>query len=412
MLYFCIEYFWRAQEYSLFKIMKISILKFFLYIFSLTFIFVGCQKQGCTDPLASNYDNVAEKDDNSCIYDGEEFDKQGLLLNITENYIIPSINQYRNNVISLDSLVDIFTQQPTEQGLVNLRNSWINTLLSWQDISFLDFGPADYILLKKQTNVFPADTILIESNINSGTWNLSYTDNFDAKGFQALDYLLNKRGLTEAERVTFLTSNQSAKDYLNDITDDLLSNINYVSDQWTSSYKDDFINDFQTNASGSSISVLINALCLHYEFYVRRGKVGLPLGIFNGFSQLEMPELVECYHYGQSLPFAIRAVESVKKYVNGSHYVGQDVGIGLDDYMDFVNATIDSEDLSLVINNQLDNIVVELNGLHDPFSDQMINNKPELQATYAVMQQLVPYIKVDMTSALGVLITYADNDGD
>ena len=41
-----------------------------------------------------------------------------------------------------------------------------------------------------------------------------------------------------------------------------------------------------------------------------------------------------------------------------------------------------------------------------------MNNKTALSVTYAELQRLVPYIKVDMTSALGVLITYQDNDGD
>ncbi len=51
-----------------------------------------------------------------------------------------------------------------------------------------------------------------------------------------------------------------------------------------------------SNSQGSSISNIINALCLHYEFYVRRGKVGLPMGVFNGFSQQKLPHLVECYY--------------------------------------------------------------------------------------------------------------------
>ena len=41
-----------------------------------------------------------------------------------------------------------------------------------------------------------------------------------------------------------------------------------------------------------------------------------------------------------------------------------------------------------------------------------MNNKPAVNECYSKMQQLVPYTKVDMTSALGVLITYQDNDGD
>ena len=40
----------------------------------------------------------------------------------------------------------------------------------------------------------------------------------------------------------------------------------------------------------------------------------------------------------------------------------------------------------------------------------IINHR--ITQTYQELQQLVPYMKVDMTSALGVLITYQDNDGD
>ena len=383
--------------------------RFLLSISVAILLIASCQKKGCTDPTAINYDATAKKDDNSCEY--EDFDKQGLLTNIADNYIIPSINNYKSNVITLDSLVESFTQTPSEEALVDVRNAWVNTLLSWQDISFLDFGPANYIILKEQTNLFPADTTLIEDNISSGTWNLEYNSNYDAKGFQALDYLLNKRGYTDAELVTYLTSSQNSKNYLNDITDDLLANINYVSSEWVT-YKDNFINDFETNSQGSAISNMINALCLHYEFYLRRGKVGLPLGVFNGFSQQEMPELVECYHYGQSLPFCKRAVTSLHNYINGVSYSNEENGLGLDDYMNFVNAEYNDESLSTVIDNQFSEITTGLNSLNDPLSNEVIINKADVQVVYQKLQQLVPYIKVDMTSALGVLITYQDNDGD
>jgi len=380
--------------------------------FSLSLVLIslsGCQKKGCTDPTAINYDATAEKTDNTCQY--EDFDKKGLLNNIANNYIVPSINNYKSNVITLDSLVESFTQTPSEQALIEVRNAWVNTLLSWQDISFLDFGPANYILLKEQTNLFPADTILIETNISSGSWNLEYNSNYDAKGFQALDYLLNKRGYTDTELVTYLTSSQNSKNYLNDITDDLITNINYVSSEWVT-YKDNFINDFETNSQGSSISSIVNALCLHYEFYIRRGKIGLALGAFNGFSQQEMPELVECYHYGQSLPFCKRAVISLNKFINGIGYSNEENGVGFDDYMNFVNAEYNSESLSNVINNKFNEISNGLNSLNDPLSNEVTINKTGVQEVYQELQQLVPFIKVDMTSALGVLITYQDNDGD
>ena len=102
----------------------------------------------------------------------------------------------------------------------------------------------------------------------------------------------------------------------------------------------------------------------------------------------------------------------LKKFINGNNFAGQDEGLGLDDYMDFVNAQQNSNQLSEVINTQMELIIMELNSLNDPLSNEVIQNKPAVSTAYDYMQQLVPYIKVDMTSALGVLITYQDNDGD
>ena len=80
--------------------------------------------------------------------------------------------------------------------------------------------------------------------------------------------------------------------------------------------------------------------------------------------------------------------------------------------MDFVNAQYNGEDLSIATNNQLQLIIDNLNQLNDPLSNEILTNKVEVSNAYENMQQLVPLIKVDMTSALGVLITYQDNDGD
>ena len=376
-----------------------------LFLLSLT----ACQKRGCTDPNALNYDASAVKDDDNCEY--ELFDKQGLLQNLNNNYIIPSYTAYKSAVLTLDSKVDDFVQNPTDSNLISLRAQWHEALLTWQDVAFLNFGPSDYILMVSQTNTFPVDTMLIDSSINDGNWNFDYTSYYDAKGFQALDYLLNKKGKSDTEISQDFATSENKKLYIKDISSDLLNNINHVLDEWTS-YSTDFMEDYESNADGSAVSNVVNALCKHYEFYVRRGKVGLPLGVFNGFSQQEMPHLVECYHYGQSLPFAIRAVHSIQQFINGNSYSTNEDGIGLEDYMDFVNAQYNGENLSIATNNQFQLIKDNLSQLNDPLSNEILTNKVNVSNAYENMQQLVPLIKVDMTSALGVLITYQDNDGD
>ena len=388
----------------------------FLYVFSAILIIQSCKKSGCTDPEALNYNIDAQKDDNSCLY--EDYDKLSLLTNLADNYIIPSLDAYKSKIVSLNIHVDSFIVNPNISNLALIRTNWEDALLNWQDIGFLDFGPSENILLRKQTNTFPIDTAELNNSISTKEWNLDYVSSYDSKGLQALDYLLFKPGHTDNELITYFQNNTNAKNYLKAIAEDLNQNINYVTNEWIT-YREDFINDFEfttsnlsTNSQGSSISNIINALCLHYEFYVRRGKVGLPLGVFNGFSQLELPELVECYYSGKSTQNLVRSVNSLRKYVTGSSYLNNDNGLGLDDYMDFVNAEQNSQQLSTVIDNQFLTISEELNNINAPLSEEIINNKSQITQTYQELQQLVPYMKVDMTSALGVLITYQDNDGD
>ena len=387
-----------------------------IYVFTALLIIQSCKKSGCTDPEALNYNIDAQKDDNSCLY--EDYDKLSLLTNLADNYIIPSLDAYKSKIVTLNIHVDSFITNPSISNLTLIRTNWEDALLNWQDIGFLDFGPSEYILLRKQTNTFPIDTTELNNSITLADWNLGYVSSYDSKGLQALDYLLFKPGHTDNELITYFQNNENARNYLKALTEDLNQNINYVTNEWIT-YREDFINDFEvttsnlsTNSQGSSISNIINALCLHYEFYVRRGKVGLPLGVFNGFSQLELPELVECYYSGKSTQNLVRSVNSLRKYVTGSSYLNNDNGLGLDDYMDFVNAEQNSQQLSTVIDNQFLTILEELNNINGPLSEEIINNKLHITQTYQELQQLVPYMKVDMTSALGVLITYQDNDGD
>lgn len=395
--------------------------KSFIISFSLTLLFillmcVSCQKKGCTDPNALNYSLEATKDDNSCEY--QDFDKHNLLINLAENYIIPSLNNFKDKIVALDNQVDEFNLNSNNNNLNTLIATWEEALLSWQDVAFLDFGPSEYILLRSQTNTFPVDTTELKASISNGSWNLQNLTYNDSKGLQALDYLLHKPGYSNSELVNYFQDNNNAKQYLKALTEDLFLNISYVCNQWNN-YKNDFINDFETtssgfssNSQGSSISNMINALCLHYEFYVRRGKVGLPLGVFNGFTQQELPHLVECYYSGKSLQNLNRSVYSINKFLIGSGYNSDDNGLGLDDYMNFVNAESNSNQLSNVIVNQITKILEKINKLPGNLGNDILNNKPMVQETYQELQQLVPFIKVDMTSALGVLITYQDNDGD
>ena len=149
---------------------KSFIISFSLVLLLISLMCVSCQKKGCTDPTALNYSIEAKKEDNSCEY--QDFDKGNLLINLADNYIIPSLNNFKDKIVALDNQVDEFNLNTNNNNLNNLRAIWEEALLSWQDAAFLDFGPSEYILLRSQTNTFPVDTTELKTTISDGSWNL------------------------------------------------------------------------------------------------------------------------------------------------------------------------------------------------------------------------------------------------
>lgn len=374
----------------------------------------SCKKKGCTDANASNYDSKAKKDDGSCEFNSVgAYDREKMLANITDNYIIPAYINYEVAANDLQNKITAFNSSPSIALLQEIKTKWKQACIDWQSVSFIDFGPAKDISLVTQTNIFPIDTALINENILSGTYNLQIPANFDAKGFQAIDYLLFGTGNNEQEVVNYFTNNIEAKNYLASVVNELKTNASFVLNSWNNSYASTFKNNSSDNSEGSSVSTLVNGISSHYETYIRKGKLGLPSGVFNGFSQQPMPGHVEGLFSGYSIDFAKTAMQALNKFIKGDDFTTDKAGQGLDDYIKFVEAKdANGNNLEATIESQISSIITKLNTHSTPLSEEVITKSSDVLATYQEMQKLVPLIKVDLTSALGVLVTYQDNDGD
>ncbi|TXB66017.1 imelysin family protein [Vicingus serpentipes] len=360
--------------------------------------------------FACKKENKVKFDDETISVD--DYNRQLMLTNYTNSYILPAYSVYKTDLLELYNETQTFTATPTLSNLQQLRVKWKDALLVWQDVAFLEFGPAEYIALRSQTNVYPADTSLILNNINVGSYNLQSASNYSAKGFQSVDYLINGIGGNDQEIVDYFTSNTNAKTYLKDVVNELKTNADYVYSEWSNSYASTFIGNSSSNAQGSSVSDLVNALNLHFETYIRKGKIGLPSGVFNGFTQTPMPNHVEAMYIQESLPYVYRSLSSFHKFINGNSYITNMAGEGFDDYLIFINATSSGIGLETAINNQISSINDKLNLINDPLSNEVLTNNQAVKDVYQQMQMLVPKMKIELTDALGVLITYQDNDGD
>ncbi len=354
----------------------------------------------------------------ACDDDGENggstdsFDQQALLTNLGENYIIPAYTQLNSDLTNLETSVADFANSPDVTKLEVIRTHFKSAYKNWQYCSMLEFGPADAIILRGSMNIYPTNTTLIESNIESGSYNLDAASNTAAKGLPALDYLLYGIGFDEAEIVEFYTDTDAGAarlQYLQNVTTDLKVKVEGVLQDWLAS-GGNYINTFSTNTGtsvGSSLGMMVNAFLLDYERFVRDGKIGIPAGIRS--SGVIRPTAVEGRFSEMSRELAIESLLAYQKLFLGNSLGNDAQGQGFDDYLQ----ALDREELSSDITAQLTTVKNALNNLEDrPLQVTIASNNQSVLDIYTEMQKLVVLMKVDMTSALGILISYQDNDGD
>jgi len=340
----------------------------------------------------------------SCKKDEEtEFDREAMLTSMASDVIIPAYQAENAALILLHTKAVDFTTNPTTTTLADLRAQYVSTNLLYQRCSMYNFGPAMDYGIKVAFNTFPTDTTKIETNISLGTYTLGTAANITAIGFPALDYLLYFG--TDTEIILKFTTDSEAtnrKTYLTNLTAKMKTEFQPVLDQWNGTYKATFI-AADGNDVGSSCSYLLNEFIQDLEL-LKNAKIGIPSGQQTG--GLTMPTYVEAYYSGMSKTFALENLIGNKQAFTGG------TGIGFDDYIRDVESEDVTTSLADNIISQFDLCTQKMTVLNDPLSSEVDVNYAAVYSVYLEIKKLLVYCKTDMTSMLGILITYQDNDGD
>lgn len=340
------------------------------------------------------------------------FDRAAMLANIGNNIIIPSYQAFQVEVNALQQASDAFAAGPTAELLTALDDALQSAWLAWQDVAMFQIGPAETAAFRGIVNTYPTNTEQIEANILSGSYVLGSLSNIPAGGFPALDYLVNGVGETADAILAMYTTEADAASrlkYLEDNVAFIKQNTDTVVDGWDPSggnYIATFLSDDKGGTDvGSSLGEMINAMVLHYERFIRDGKIGIPSGVRS--SGVPRPKTTEAFYAGYSLDLAVASVEALSRLYQGTGFEGEE-GSGLDENLQFLEATELSDDIKSTVTS----IVSTLENLSDPLSAQIEADAAAVQSSFADMQELVVLLKADMTSILGITITYQDNDGD
>ncbi|MBC5774404.1 imelysin family protein [Pontibacter sp. KCTC 32443] len=345
-------------------------------------------------------------DDNT----GSDFDRKAMLTNYADNLIVPGYQRFTVVTNEMKAAVDAFVAAPTAATLNTARQKYQQAYLTWQELSPYEFGPADEQMLRSNLNVFPTSATQIESNITAGTYDLQASANLVAKGFPALDYLLYGQA-TEADVVaqyTTATNVANRKKYLQDITNLVVQHAQNTYNAWTTQNYSTTFKQSEGTAVGSAIGNLVNQLNSDIDI-TKRYKLGIPAGKFTAGTA--RPTEAEAYYSGTSLELLLQNLRAEKAIFLGMSADGTN-GIGLDDYLNHVNAKKDNMLLSDAIEQQFNLAIAAAEAVNAPIKDAVTTNQAAVNKVYDELQKLIVLTKTDMPSKLGVTISYTDNDGD
>jgi len=337
-----------------------------------------------------------------------DFNRSGMLENYSENLITPAYAKLEQEVQNLQQSWEAFESTPSETSLQVLRANWTSTYLAWQDANSFNFGPAaaqgsDRGLLV-EIGTFPVDIDQLEQNITAGRTDLSTADP-DAKGFLALEYLLFQ-GTAGDTGIMNRFNEANYVSYTSLLITDIKDRVEQVANAW-SAYSTDFIANDGTDA-GSSTSILYNEFVKSFE-NLKNFKVGLPAGKRPGQLTTE-PQLVEARVSQQSISTLEAHLSCIERIYYGTSLSG--VGnTGLQDYLASVEG---GPDLIILTEAQLQDVREALAALPEGMSlVQLLEQEDErVEELHDQLQRLTRFFKSDMSSLLGIAITYDSGDGD
>ncbi|WP_339708897.1 imelysin family protein [uncultured Kriegella sp.] len=369
-----------------------------LFIAVATLIFWACSSDGDNsdpDPI-----------------DPIEFDRKAMLVNITDNIIIPAYQDFDLKIDAFKVSFEAFSTNPTVTALNTVREGWFTAYKTWQHVSMFEIGPAETLDFRLNMNIYPADDEKIEGYISSGDYNLALASNRDAKGFPALDYLFYGLADTDEAIIEVYAGEDGSKylAYVAALLNDMETMTETVLSEWENGYGATFVANDGASAT-ASVDRFVNDYIFYFEKFLRAGKMGIPLGVFSGTPSVG--HLEAFYSDGNSKTLFLEGLLAVQNLFNGQYYGTQGEGPGLASYLDVLNSVKDGEDLAQAINDQINVARTAVQALGN-FKDEIVNNTPpeNMLNAYDEVQRIVPLLKVDMVSAMNIHIDFVDADGD
>jgi predicted lipoprotein len=332
--------------------------------------------------------------------DKVNFDRAAMLVHWYDNLMLPAFGEFAQHTEALKQAFAAFETTPNAAQLENLRTEFEKAYQSFQYIKSFEIGPSASLSLRANLNTYPADTHKIEQMVANGSFSGGAANQLDAQAFPALDYLLfsaNVDLLSSTEHRSYVAVNIQ---FLHNLAQSAAT-------QWTN-YRTTFVNA-KGNDVGSSLGQIVNALNQDYEL-IKNAKIGFPAG--KKTFGTPYPKACEGYYAQNSIVLASENLRAIHQFYKGISALNSSVGSSLYDNLLALNTKAEGMLLADLLDIQFEDAIQKLNAITTPFSEAVVNDKATVDAAYSAIQLNIIYLKTDLPSALGVVITYQDNDGD
>jgi uncharacterized protein len=334
----------------------------------------------------------------------DTFDRTAMLANYYDNLILPSFTNLETSTLSLESSIKALISSPSESNLIDAQKAWESTYLIWMSVNTYNFGPTGEDGIKKslveEIGTFPVSTSKIESNITSNKF--TFNDfNRDNRGLLTIEYLIFGKDL---KTVLENLKEANRRSYLLAVMENTKGFVVEAKKGWLA-YKNEFLSKNGTDV-GSSTSQLYNEFVKSYEG-IKNFKLALPLGLRAGQTQAE-PSKVEAFYSGKSLKFLEAHFNNIEKIYNGQGAID---GVGFKEYLETVEG---GKPLVTSTLAQITAIKASLKSIPESpsMAQQIVQSPQSLKNLQTEFQKNTRFFKSDMSSVLGIAITFSSGDGD
>lgn len=341
------------------------------------------------------------------------FDRGAMLADMTNNVIVPAHNSFVDVLAELETAVSAFTDNPNEETLAAVQEAWLIANLARMELLPFRVGAVDDSLLHNRLDNRPPRTKFIDETILAGEQEISndYLASIGSSsvGLGAMEYILFAAEEGNTAVLDSFTGADATRrqEYLLRLAQNMHQRGDELAHVWAAdgdNYALGFVTaDMDGGDLQSSINMLVNQIISDVENIVM-SRLGKPSGQrSNGAVR---PDLAEAPYSQASLARIIASVEGTQVAFNGGE------GLGIDDYLDFLEAEYEGEPLSAAVNEQFAATIAVLEAIEEPLETAVETNLPQVETAIDETMALLVLLNVDVTNHLGVTLTFNDNDGD